>query len=486
MAAPTAPKLTSAWDSARHADNGWPQFLTAVRIEGLRGSSGEQVEFRYPVVAIAGANGSGKSTILKAAAAAYRAPSNTAAASYSPDDFFPRTPWEDVEGVVLTYTIRLGATTDTVTVRKPTRRWRGAPERKTRSSFFLDISRVQPANMQIGYGRTAQDVISSGTTEPLDAPGVAQLSRALGRTYDQARLDRSEDKQVGVLTQAGVEYSNFHQGAGEDSMLDLVALLTKAPDRSLVIIDEVEASLHPQAQRGLVTELLRLALDKKLQVILSTHSPFILEQLPSLARVLIAVDRDGQRQVLYGVSSDFALNKMDDKRHEELDIFCEDEEAQYLIERILALGAPETLERVSITPVGPAQTVIALASVAVKDKLSRAAWCVVDADQESSTDYGRLPGSEAPEKETIQALSDHHWSTVAERLGRPAGEVLDARDKALLIENHHAWTKEMARQLGGTMQPRKVWEAIADVWTIDVFGEHAAKEWSESVVEALR
>ena len=111
MAAPTEPKLTAAWDSARHGSGGWPQFLSGVQIAGLRGWNGELVEFRYPVVAIAGVNGAGKSTILKAAAAAYQAPSNGAAATYYPDDFFPVTPWENVAGVsIAQHEVREGRT----------------------------------------------------------------------------------------------------------------------------------------------------------------------------------------------------------------------------------------------------------------------------------------------------------------------------------------------------------------------------------------
>lgn len=172
MTAPTESKLTSAWDSSRHGGQGWPQFLSQVRIDGLRGWTGEAVEFRYPVVAVAGVNGAGKSTVLKVAAAAYIAPPGGTAQTYFPDDFFPKTPWEEVEGVVLEYSIRQGDKTETITVRKPTSRWRGAPQRKSRSSFFLDISRIQPANTQIGYGRTAQDVISQGTTDALGAEEV--------------------------------------------------------------------------------------------------------------------------------------------------------------------------------------------------------------------------------------------------------------------------------------------------------------------------
>lgn len=486
MAAATASKLTSAWDTLRHAGGGWPLFLSSVKVSGLRGWQDETVEFRYPVVAIAGVNGSGKSTILKAAAAAYQAPtSDDTAVTYYADDFFPKTPWEDVRGVVLTYTVRQGDSTETITVRKPTSRWRGSPERKPRPSFFFDISRIQPANTQIGYGRTAQEVISRGSTEPLNQDQVSQLNRTLGRTYEEASFDRNEDKQVGVLTISGIRYSNFHQGAGEDSVLDLIGVITKAPNKSLVIIDEVEASLHPQGQRGLVTELMRLAHDKRMQIVLSTHSPYILEQLPPIARVFISVDRDMKREILYGVSSDFALNLMDDERHEELDIYCEDEASTYLIERLLALGAPAFMSRTAITPVGPANTVMMLGAIASAGKLPRPGVAVVDAEQPAGPTYVRLPGSEAPEREAFGAFEDKHWTAVAERLGREAGEVLDAKDRAVQIPNHHGWSREMAKQMGGTMRPSKVWEAIADVWVRDVVGEDAAKAWCEPITSTL-
>src|SRR4051794_7522320 len=94
-AAKTLPKLMSEWASSRHTSRGWPRFLEAVYIDGIRGWSKQWVEFRFPVVALAGENGSGKSTVLKAAAASYsqdKSSSTVAAQTYAPDDFFPSTP----------------------------------------------------------------------------------------------------------------------------------------------------------------------------------------------------------------------------------------------------------------------------------------------------------------------------------------------------------------------------------------------------------
>ncbi len=484
MIARTAEALTDRWDTHRNSSWGWPQFLSAIKIRGLRGWRGESVEFRYPVVAVAGVNGAGKSTVLKAAAAAYHAPEAGATSSYSADDFFPNTPWETVENVELTYTVRRGDTTDVYSLRKPTKRWRGADKRRQRSVYFLDIARIQPANTQIGYGRKAQEVISRGTTEDLGQRELRTLNSSLGRSYSLARLERSKNKQIGIVTRGGVEYSNFHQGAGKDSILDLVSLLYGVPEHSLVIIDEIEASLHPVAQRGLITELLSLAKDRKLQFILSTHSPYVLEQLPPIARVFISVDRLGSRDILYGITTDFALNMMDNENHFELDIYCEDDSAEYIIESMLAAEFPNSLKRVRIVGVGAASVVTAVATMA--DKLPRRSLCVVDFDQPENKKYIRLPGgSKSPERELFESLNDDQWRLVSERIARPTGEVLDAKDSAMRRPNQHNWIKAMASSLSGSIRPSRVWESIVDVWVEQVLDPQELTAWCRSVEDAL-
>lgn len=486
MPSPTESKLTSDWDTAGHQSSGWPLFLTSVAVKGIRGWSGELVEFRYPVVAIAGANGSGKSTILKAAASAYVAPPTGQSTTFSPDDFFPNTPWEQVSDASITFSLRQGDGVFEVSLRKPTKRWRGFSDRKARNSYFLDVSRIQPANTQIGYGKTAQKLINDGEREVLNEAQTKQLSRAIGKTYDNAAIESHESKQVGILTQAGRTYSNFHQGAGEDSVLDLIYLIGRAPRNSLVIIDEIEAALHPRAQRGLITELLEIAKEKRLQIILSTHSPNILEQLPPRARIYVASDRDGNRDVLYGVTTEFAMGLMDNEHHVELDIYCEDTSAAVVVDHLLRASGLIELRRVKITPVGPSNVVKSIAKLASEAKLPRAAIGVLDADQIQSVDCVKLPGTHAPEKELFEALGDRGWESVSQRLGYSAGEVLDARDQAMALQDHHTWCGKVAGLLGGLTRPTSVWDAIVDVWVRDVIGEEACQAWASHVSDKLR
>lgn len=484
--APTLPKMTSDWASARNTSTGWPQFLEAVYIDGVRGWDKQWVEFRFPVVAIAGENGSGKSTVLKAAAAAYGP--ELPAKDYSPDDFFPTTPWEVVEGVRLEYRVRRGQAVTSHSVRKATSRWRGMPERPKRHTYFLDISRTQPIDSLIGYGRVARvELAKSAEKVDLTIAFRGMLSRILGRTYDSGSLVRDDrGKQVGIVTSGGTTYSNFHQGAGEDTTTDLMALLQEAPRNSLILIDEVESSLHPRAQRRLMTELISVATQRRLQLIVSTHSPYVLEQLPAEARIYLRSGAGAGKEPIYGVTADYALSLMDDESHPELLLYCEDYEAQTIIDTILRLESPNLAARVSVVPVGPAGTVKMLGDLVNSGKLPESAMGVLDSDQVEAPGCILLPGKQFPPEVNVFAdMKDENYLALGERLGVNAGELMDAVEDARRLEDHHTWAARTAKKLGGVMRATRVWDAFADVWVRDVLTSDERLAFTEAVQAGL-
>lgn len=488
--AKTLPKLTNDWATERHSSKGWPKFLEFVTVDGIRGWEGQTVQFRFPVVVIAGENGAGKSTILKASAAAYGEDPSAAsslAQTYSPDDFFPTTPWETVSGAQLTYQVKQGINSHHYQVRKPTSRWRGMPERPKRPIFFLDISRTQPIDTLIGYGRIAMaKMADENYSAAINDAYLGFLSRVLDRTYASGEIVQSNNKQVGILESGGRRYSNFHQGAGEDATADLVALLQHAPRNSLVIIDEVEASLHPRAQRRLMTELIQLAGDNRLQIIVSTHSQYILEQLPSEARLVLTTDRDGVKEVIYGATTELALSLMDDEAHPELIMYCEDEEAEYIIQRFIAYTDPDSLARIKVVVAGPASSVKTLGLMSHEERLSDPVMGVLDGDQPASPGCVVIPGGAPPERAVYGSLTEEGWRIVAERLGVREGDLADGWEHAQRIpEKHHVWTARIVEKLPAHIRKSRVWEAACDVWIADMLDEQVRKEFVDSLVKGL-
>ena len=92
-----------------------------------------------------------------------------------------------------------------------------------------------------------------------------------------------------AMQEGGPEYSELHVAAGERAILRLsqeIAQLSGA----LVRIDEIEAGLHPWVQQLLMLHLQQLALRRDLLIVVTFHSPVVLDSVPQNARIFL--DRD--------------------------------------------------------------------------------------------------------------------------------------------------------------------------------------------------
>ncbi|MEL6383201.1 MAG: AAA family ATPase [Cyanobacteria bacterium J06626_18] len=70
--------------------------------------------------------------------------------------------------------------------------------------------------------------------------------------------------------------------------LGLLTVLVNPKQPNLVLLDDIEQGLHPKAQRELVSVFKEIIQDNSnLQIIFSTHSPYIVDELePSQVHVL--------------------------------------------------------------------------------------------------------------------------------------------------------------------------------------------------------
>lgn len=465
----------------------WPKFLRSLTIEGLRGWQGQEVRFQFPVVAVAGENGTGKSTVLKAAAAAYAKPPNQKE-GYFGSVFFPDTAWEQVDGVSLTYKVVEGTTEKAVKLTKVTERWNFTPkkpaDRPKRYVVFQDISRTLPIEGTVGYARIAQRNTQESGATALDNATLQAYSNILGRTYTSAKLARSDaddTKDVGVVEANGVEYSAFHQGAGEDATFDLLTALVNVPDYSLVIIDEVEASLHPRSQRRLIRRLLKIARLKQIQFILSTHSPFVLEELPEEARVLLLRGPAGV-EVVYGASPEYALTRMDDVVKPDLYLCTEDKESSELALQMMRRMNVDLL-RVKCVEVGPGNVVRALGTLANEEKLPFPFLGVVDGDQTVGQGCIRLPGTQAPERQVVHDIRASALPTLAQRLEVTPASLNAALTQAETLGDHHQWLAYLATQLNQT--PQYLWATMAQVWVKHCLAEQVVASFVEPIQNRL-
>ena len=189
---------------------------------------------------------------------------------------------------------------------------------------------------------------------------VAAISEILGREYESVRIITHKFFDVEgssvVLRSRHLRYSEAFAGSGEFAVSMLVKAVTGAPDYSLVLLDEPETSLHPGAQRKLVQFLSGQAKIKRLQIILSTHAPEIVRDLPSVAiKVLQSSPADGKVQLVSQSSNAAeAFFRLGAKVGEQVVVYVEDGLAAAIIQRaIRPLGEVQnSLIRLSPLPGG--------------------------------------------------------------------------------------------------------------------------------------
>lgn len=149
---------------------------------------------------------------------------------------------------------------------------------------FLDLSRIVPIGGRTGYAKIAKTMHTEASAQAFDESRLARLSNILTRKYAQAKMciaDVDLERPIPVLQRANCAYSGYHQGQGETTIAELIQ--ADLPKYGLILIDEIESSLHPRAQRRLIRDLATVCRERELQIILTTHSPYVLEELPKEA-----------------------------------------------------------------------------------------------------------------------------------------------------------------------------------------------------------
>lgn len=454
-------RLEAAWI----AGNKWPKQLEWIEIQNIRGWKGQRFQLRFPMMALVGENGMGKSTVLQAAASVYANPGPGKDRFAS--DFFPDTPWDQVTAAEIRYSVKEGETRTVGSVRKPTGRWRGNPERRKRSVSYIDLSRIQPIPYRVGYSKLANPSLIEDASTEFDSERLSSLNSILGRPYSDARMSvvvGSGSRAVPVTKQNENVYSGFHQGAGETTIIELLEV--EIPKYSLVLIDEIESSLHPRAQRRLIRDLAEKCRINELQIIMTTHSPYVLEELPEQARAQI-LQNGPSREIVYGVSPSFAMTKMDDVRQYECDVYVEDKRAAALVTEIFAKFERDLVDKCRVTPYGAASVGQALGIMVAESRFAVPTCVFLDGDQSESNGCLLLPGGDAPERVVFEGLQGQQWSGVSERVARDYPSVSDACNSAMTLSNHHDWVQQAAQALalGGDI----LWQAMCSAWV-----EHCA------------
>lgn len=342
-------RLGELWRSLQGKKPHLPHFLSEIRLDGIRGFSDLRVPFDYPVSVIAGGNATGKSTVLFAAACAYKVP-GAGVKDFVPSSLFPDYHpnvggRKDLrESVTMDFYYQ---TPDGIT----SMRWRRG--KGWNRSFFGRKNASQPEREV--YLRTLSNLsnpsevrsvlrMSRAKSEPeetrLTASQIEFAHQMLPFRYSEVVNLSSDSKNLLFASQiSGAAYSELHMAAGERAILRLSQEITQL-DGALVLIDEVEAGLHPWVQQLLMLHLQQLALRNSLQIIVTSHSPVILDSVPSNARIFLDREDSSRKVVARPPYRDVVQNALYGRSIEALKVLCEDEAAESILKGVFDFLLP--------------------------------------------------------------------------------------------------------------------------------------------------
>jgi hypothetical protein len=233
----------------------------------------------------------------------------------------------------------------------------------------------------------------------------------------------------------------------------------------------------------LVRDLAERCRELELQVVLTTHSPYILEELPLEARAYIMQSRAGRREIVYGVSPEFAMTQMDDVQHAECDLYVEDQAAEGMVTEILIRARPDLVPRCQVIPYGAASVGQALGQMASGGRFPRPSCVFLDGDQGAAVGCLALPGEDAPERVVFEGLQAVNWPTLNERVGRAYSDVADACSQAMTQPDHHQWLQFAASRL--TLGGATLWQAMCAAWATNCLAAEDADAIAQAVEDVL-
>ena len=264
--------------STRQAD--WCTKIHRVALQSIPSISELEILIQSPLTVLAGANGVGKTTLL-------------------------RTIWAALEplaaGPVVAASKKLTAGTALIelTVNGANEKAEvnfGTDEMKSISRASANVQHVDGAayttKYQPGFCRfeSSEDLINGEGGLKLDSKSLAEVSYILNRSYRSVTV--YEVDLDGVVPFFEVDYGNDRydsrtMGNGEMAALYIWWALNRALNNSIILIEEPEAYLSHGCQASLANHVIKVVVEKKLVAVVSSHAPAFISPMPKPCLVFL-------------------------------------------------------------------------------------------------------------------------------------------------------------------------------------------------------
>lgn len=438
--------------------------LKSIYIENLKGLKDVRITFDKRLVALMGMNGVGKSTVLHALACTYS--KYDKGEDYKFSYFFTPNSDSDWSNSSITVTNYDENTAQELekTYKKRGARWARYNTRPIRDIYYMGIDSCIPEIEK--EKKTSFIKYKSSNKEGKIAQKILRdAAYILQKDYDQLVSNEAAKKNyIGVHTKSGTTYSSLSMGAGEQKILNMLQKVYNANQYSLILIDEIDLLLHIDALKKLIETLAKVAEEKKLQIIFTTHS---LEMKNFEEYVDIKyIEQTMNKTLIYQSIKPELLYELSGESKKLFYIYVEDRFARAIVKKVLKDA--HMLRFVGIIQFGAIEnSVIIAASKVINGENLDNILIVTDGDLYTSDESrmkllkSRWSGTEGvKEKQTKEALSIMTQFNLPEGMSPEEyvhsmlveldleSEYIDCARKVVQSEEPHGWIWKIVEQMG--------------------------------------
>ena len=305
---------------------------------------------------------------------------------------------------------------------------------------------------------------------PLSQDLILIMKDILGKNivYAEKILDEENDdlQYYRLKLSDGTIYDSYTMGSGEFYINQFLWALKDLSAGSIVVIEELENYLHPEAQKKVIEQIYKYSHDKKIQFILTTHSPTIIDHVKNSNLIIIKNDASNVTSINCcpnWLAKDTLGINVDNK----IEVLVEDEKALSLVRTIISRKNPSMLKQLIFTNCkGNSDIKTCIDIIKRLDIESSMIIGVIDGDSQYDEDSSliKLPGEEPPEI-LIMSYLIHNYNKIALRLNISIEDVKSAFEQAQCLSDYHEWFGKAATILGETDE--YLWEVATKLWCLD-------------------
>lgn len=303
------------------------------------------------------------------------------------------------------------------------------------------------------------ELIEQSESTELETEIVKNINYLVGRDYEKIQMYELDEISnfdtipYFIVSEGDMEYDTRKMGMGEHFLFYTYWMFLKTPENSLVIIEEPETFVGVNSQLGIMNIIAMLADEKGCSFLITTHSPYILQNISddNIRIIARASDMVSVRTVKNENDIDTLLGI---KQRISGTFFVEDDMAKIFLTQLLEHEAPDLSKKYLIEIAQSASQISQCLQFIKTENIRYSFIGVYDADQRETINIKKLkwpfvflPVEKDVEREIIKYLSEKkNVINLAEKLGKDIDDLLIALN-SVRGEDYHDKIIDLCRNL---------------------------------------